>query len=529
MKKSDAWLSVLLVVVFSLVLLIPIIKINLMNGKVSETENRELANFPALVGEDGHLASGLKEGFEAWLGDNIGFRSFFVALTAEIKLKLFSQTTSNRVEIGQDGWYFLTDNHNIDLATGDFVFSEEVLEQICANQVRISNWYASQGITYVLVLTAAKTSIYPEYIASAESTLRETLCDQVEAYLLKHSDVHVLNTKHALLENKPRGKLYMKTDTHWTQLGSYIAFQAIGEELASLGLQIQQFPLEFSEGKANGEFSAMLGVKGILGEEAVPVAEWKATASSVNNGTLYEEVKKLNGKNNESKRYPIVMYQNESAPNGTLLIYGDSQWMTARNLPQWLGEEFQTVVSTRFRAVNRELDLVVKPQVVIFGCSERLMESILTREPDFPEVSVSLPDLPSKAMISEEEYGSWIGNQGVCLENVGGIPMKGSIEVPVDSSETIIRLQGWAADFYENCPLQGLYLKVGDMIVVCDYGVERLSIAEYFGEQSLLKVGFRVDLPTVYLRSGEVTEISFYGVSADGKNLYAPAVYTLRY
>ncbi len=529
MKKRGVLQSVLYILFFSLVLLLPIFNMNLITGKVSETENRELAKFPILVGEDGHLASGLREGFENWLGDNIGFRSSFVALTAKLKLNLFHQTTSTRVEIGRDGWYYLTDNHNVELATGEYILSEDVLQKICANQQRISNWYSSQGITYVLVLTAAKSSVYPEYIASRECSVRETLCDQVEAYLLQHSDVNVVNTKHALLENKQGEKLYLKTDTHWTQYGSYVAFRAVLEKLNELGVETHQFPVEFSEGTANGEFSAMLGVKGILGEETVPIAEWKSTVSAIDSGVLYETVKKLNSKNNESKRYPVVIYKNETAPSTTLLIYGDSQWMTARNLPQWMGEEFQTVVSTRFRSINRELDAEVNPQVVVFGCSERLIDSILTRETDLPEMIRSLPDIPAGEMISEEKYGEWIGDQGVCLESAGGVSLKGTRTITVDLNENEIRLQGWAADFNEKRPLQSLYLKIGEIIVECSYGLERTSISEHFGNQDLLNIGFKYDLPISFLKADEVKEISFYGVSADGNQLYGPVSYQLSY
>ena len=256
MKKKRISL-VLYAIFFVFMLALPIATMNRTPGKISETENRYLATFPAIIDAEGHLAD-VRSGFETWLNDNLGFRSQLVRLATNIKLKLLHQSTGDRVEIGRDGWYFYTPEHNIQLATGEFTLTDVILEDIAAKQQQISDWYASQGIKYLLVLTPSKASVYPEYIASGDYGVRETPIDQLETYLNEHTTVNVVNCKNELLEHKDEGKLFLKTDTHYTQLGSYYTYRAISQKLEEMGETVQDFPVTFSEMQTVGEFNGSI-------------------------------------------------------------------------------------------------------------------------------------------------------------------------------------------------------------------------------------------------------------------------------
>lgn len=535
-RGKRVW-SLVYVAGFVLALLIPILGINRASGQLSPTENRYLAEFPALLDENGHLTNGLKDSFTTWLSDNIGLRPQFVKVAANIKLDVFGQSLTDQVAIGRDGWYFYTPNHNIELATGRYVLSEEVLDHIAKKQQRVSDWYASQGTTYILVLTAAKTSIYPEYIASGNYTTRATLCDQLEAYLKEHTTVQVVNTKPALLAGKDQGKLYLKTDSHWTHLGSYTAYRAIAEKLNDLGIATRDFDVSFGEESVIGEFSGMMGVAGILGEEPMPSAVWDPSSTLMKSGEEYEALCALNG--GDPWDYPAVLLENPDGFNGTCLIYGDSQWLTGRewmtgkNMPLWIAESFRKVVSirtgARFGSVDCQLDSLVQPDVVIFGCSERYIDEVLLRPVGIPQMVDALPALPQRTMISEQEYGQWMGKDGIWLDSSNGQLIAGIGPISIQSGGGAVTINGWAADFTANAPFSALYLKVGDRILKCDYGQEHASVADHFGKESLRDTGFEVAFPREYLEDGAVTEISFFGVSADGQALYQPVTCQLAY
>lgn len=527
-KRVWSWLYV---IGFILALLLPIFGINRVRGQMSPTENRYLAEFPELLDESGHLADGLKGDFTTWLSDNIGFRPQFVKLAANMKLNVFGQSLTDQVEIGRDGWYFYTPNHNLEQATGRYVLSEEVLARIAEKQQQVSDWYASQGVTYVLVLTASKASVYPEYIATGSYSTRTTLCDQLEMYLNEHTTVQVVNTKPALLASKDQGKLYLKTDSHWTHLGSYAVYRAIAEKLNSLGIATKAFDVSFGEELVTGEFSGMMGVADILGQEVMPSASWNTSATLVKSGEKYEALCALNG--GDSWDYPAVLLDNPNGMNGTCLIYGDSQWMMTRNLPQWIAESFRTVVSirtgVRFGGVDCELDSLVQPDVVVFGCSERYIDEVLLRPAGIPQMADALPELPERTMISEQEYGQWIGADGIWLDTSSGQLTAGIGPIPIQEAGGVVTINGWAADFGADAPFSALYLRVGNALLECDYGSEHSGVVDHFGKESLRYTGFKVAFPKSILQDGAVKEISFIGVSADGQAVYQPVTCQLAY
>ncbi|MCI8654230.1 MAG: hypothetical protein HFF11_11195 [Angelakisella sp.] len=138
--------QLLSVVLFSLLLIIPILNIDWIGGGVSETENRVLAGLPFSIDQTTRTISTSRKSIESYINDNIGFRSFFVKLYTNLKFKGLGIVTSDRVQKGRDGWYFYTLDSNIELASGDYPdFDEKALAAICEQQIRIQEKLREQG------------------------------------------------------------------------------------------------------------------------------------------------------------------------------------------------------------------------------------------------------------------------------------------------------------------------------------------------------------------------------------------------
>ena len=514
------------VICFAAVLVLPLLTMNRIPGVVSETENRYLATFPDVFDGEGYLSDGLKSGFENWLSDNLGFRSVFVKLAAGIRLKLFPQSISDRVEVGRDGWYYFTGDHNVEIGAGKYKLSEELLQDIAQRQQRISDWYARQGIPYLLVMDPGKPSIYPEYIASGDYAVQETVCDQLERYLEENTTVQVVNAKTAMLANKDKGKLYYQHDTHATDLGSYVIYQTVAEKLEQLGIAMDDLSVTFlDEQKENGDLSDMMGYSHSLGNETIPTAQWPVSSTMITDGPLYDEGQVFQQADEIARSLGFAIFDNPEAKNGTLLIYGDSQWRQTHKIPQMLAESFRTVMFMGLRAVDMEFDELVKPDVVIFGVGERQIDFILKREPFIVDTDEELPELPQTTMITKEEYGAGIGRQGISLDRFNGVTVRNSPEVALDSSTRYVELHGWAADFKNNAPFQALYLQVGDAVVRLNYGQRRADVGEAYENEALNDVGFDEKLPASMFEGA--SEISFIGVDANGEYLYEPVTYKL--
>lgn len=224
---------------------------------------------------------------------------------------------------------------------------------------------------------------------------------------------------------------------------------------------------------------------------------------------------------------PHYEYINHNAPDDApnILVVSDSIFMRGFSYLA-LACQKVTVLDPRYfdemEYLAGELGAEHYDAIVVVGTSVHFFNTSFS-------APNTLSALPTTTMISQEKYGEWIANQGICLDTCNDVRLEGSETVPIDPAAASIKLYGWAADFHHDAPFQALYLQVGDILLKCDYGIERTSVVDHFKKDSLLKTGFQVKVPAEYLYDGAVTEVSFIGVSADGKYVYTPVTYQLSY
>ena len=151
MKKlsgKNIWTAIIFVVL----ILIPVIFIQWGSGEFAEAEQRLLAEKPVLVLEDGTRNPNIWDEVQQWFGDHIGFREALVRTHANIQFQLFHQSPSDKIHIGRDGWYYYTLDENLQIASGEYTLTAEMLEQILQNHTVIRNKLKDKGIEYVIIL-----------------------------------------------------------------------------------------------------------------------------------------------------------------------------------------------------------------------------------------------------------------------------------------------------------------------------------------------------------------------------------------
>jgi hypothetical protein len=88
-----------------------------------------------------------------------------------------------------------------------------------------------------------------------------------------------------------------------------------------------------------------------------------------------------------------------------------------------------------------------------------------------------------------------------------------------------LHIIGWASDVDAERPLKSLYVKIGESLFECEYGIERTSVSDHFNNPDLLRTGFDITIPAKHLNG--VTAISFIMLGADGVYQYDPIVYRI--
>ncbi len=197
-------------------------------------ENRNLAPMPGVPADVESLAA-FPALFEAYYNDNFGMRKLLVRCLNSIRSRIPGVVVAGNVLVGDHGWFFNTQDKNIEDYRGLIRLSDRQLATIRDNLEERRRWMAAFGCRYLLVIAPSKWEIYPEYVPGNINRVNEiSRLDQITDYLENNSKIYFISLREPLLEVKKKRLVYFKTDTHWNQYGAFIAVQEINKKLSEL-------------------------------------------------------------------------------------------------------------------------------------------------------------------------------------------------------------------------------------------------------------------------------------------------------
>ncbi len=221
---------VFLITVFAL-LLIPSTKIDFHS--VVSRENRRLAA-PARLTVNGRVNNSFGRDFDEWFKDRFAGRDKVIDLYNAFQNTLNRKFERQGVIIGKDNWLFHGRIRNFKGTDG---FSENEMEQIRDNLVRLQQFCDEHGIKLYIMVTPYKHHVYPELYPDAVKRSRDTgRMEEIEAYLKREMPgLNFIYVKHALTDERKNEKqsgkgedyLYFKTDHHWTDKGAFTAYREL--------------------------------------------------------------------------------------------------------------------------------------------------------------------------------------------------------------------------------------------------------------------------------------------------------------
>lgn len=180
--------------------------------------------------------------FEAFFNDNYGFRKTLIYWYNRITDKIFDESPIARVSIGKDDWLYFDNNDSLLDAEGKAPLGEELIEKGIKSFYR--NWQSAknQGVEYLLVIAADKSTIYPEFLPDYIKPANNHRIDKFLTALKKrYPDFPVLDLRPILLKAKEKEIIYQKTDTHWNRRGSQAAYVEMMKELGKRNIQNANF------------------------------------------------------------------------------------------------------------------------------------------------------------------------------------------------------------------------------------------------------------------------------------------------
>ena len=213
-----------LIIFFIVFIYIPLFGLifNIQDG-LENTEKRNMAEFPKFHREN--LGQFTDEFFK-YFKDNFGFRYNFMKFASNLKIKVFKTYPKNidiKVLKGQDDWLFYKLGNETEDFEGRVPFSKEKTGKIIKNnKIRAENLSPAK---FYIFIPPDKTVIYSEFLPKNIQTKENTKNSRITQLL--NTDLKIIYPKNILRQNKDKGLLYFKTDTHWTYLGAYFGYREL--------------------------------------------------------------------------------------------------------------------------------------------------------------------------------------------------------------------------------------------------------------------------------------------------------------
>ena len=183
-----------------------------------------LAQKPAL--DFKHLDD-LPPAFNSYFNDQFPFRAQFIHWYNRFQISFYHKAAGDNVIVGKSGWFYFK-TRGVRSLSGKTLYSKDELSKIHEELLLRKNRVESEGGKFYFVIVPTKYTVYPEFL-SAKYSRRSALNkrEQLFDFLLNAGDISVIDLSDTLISNKKKGKLFYKTDNHWTALGAFIGTRAI--------------------------------------------------------------------------------------------------------------------------------------------------------------------------------------------------------------------------------------------------------------------------------------------------------------
>ncbi len=310
------------------------------------------------------------------------FRESLLTLYNRARFAAFG-LPSRSVVLGADGYLFYdsdisSDGYGMSDFMGKALPDAATLGKWQKVMSERQSWLSAQGIACLCVVAPNKQTILPELLPQYLRYKRGTVArsDKALAVMRAHGGLPPVDVRQVLREVKKRGQVFLRTDTHWSELGGCLAYSAIIESLRGRFPDVS--PIEFSNWTVttrtlNGDIARMMRVVGSpteVVEHFDPPTAFPAITSD-GRPVLAPGWDSLVSEYVAPEQQPgQLVLTNPQGRAGVLLVFHDSFGAT---ISQFLGQHFARTVFVWGR-FDRRLVEALKPVAVVHEQVERYVD-----------------------------------------------------------------------------------------------------------------------------------------------------------
>jgi len=350
--------SILFLVLCGVIIFTPFFSMPFFKNSASE-EKREKATFPSFWLRGIASANYFRE-MDNFLQDNFGLREQMVKINSLFNLRVLHTSSNPFVLVGKNGWLFYNAENAYENYSGQDLFTKEELAKITEILLTTKEKLENKNIKFLFVIAPNKHSIYSDElqkIFQRKNTFTQT--DQVDT-ILEENSIPYLDLRKTLSQNAQKMQLYYKTDTHWNNLGAYLAYKEISKQL-----NFAPYEWSFQMGsKSGGDLSAFLSLKeNIMDTQIIAHPKFEAKAKLL--PTLFE---------NPKKNHDLYTFGTQDTTQPKAVVFRDS---FSNALVPYLSEHFSQV---SYVWTYNVLDYIIEeehPDVVVVEIVERYLNKLL--------------------------------------------------------------------------------------------------------------------------------------------------------
>lgn len=305
---------------------------------------------------------------------SLPFEDAMLTANSLFDYRVLRTSSSPSVIVGKDGWLFYSgsqDNDEDQIADylGNNLFTEEELSVIASNLTAMRDEIGASGARFVVVINPNKARLYSEKMPAAYGAVAEkTRLTQVLDYLERETDLTVVSTLDALSAYRtahPETPVCFRYDTHWNNIGAYVATCAVNEVLGNETRDIET--LTVKDGPVpDYDLARLLHLTTVLTDDSAPSVEGYTD--------FYLETTF-----GEDTREPRIHNYGTEADAGKVLMIGDSY---GAFMLSYIACYYHDAFLSHYTNFDRTVLAEEAPDLVIYETVERYLGVLLTYSVD---------------------------------------------------------------------------------------------------------------------------------------------------
>jgi alginate O-acetyltransferase complex protein AlgJ len=184
------------------------------------------------------LVAGTFRSIGQWFSDRAGMRYPLILIGNVWQFVLWQRPANDNVRVGNLPWLFWSDYEGSPAAwlqdvRGRLRLRDAEILQLDRRLSDAKAYLAACNTRFFVFIAPNKQSIYPDELLGTGTSV-ETRLDNLLARLSPAARETIIDPRPELRAQKWHGRLpvYLKTDTHWNTIGSFIGYQTIVRTLA---------------------------------------------------------------------------------------------------------------------------------------------------------------------------------------------------------------------------------------------------------------------------------------------------------